>query len=254
MNLKTAAASLYICLALAGTLFGQGERATISGTVTDSTGAVVPQVSISVRNESTNVVLKTESNATGLYVAPALPPGSYEVTAQKQGFRTFKLSNIPLSVGLTATVDVHLEVGQLAEAVEVTATAVQLESQTSGMGGTVGTKQVTELPLISRDIRQLAALAPGVIPSRGQVGAGGSTIGTAGNSRISGGLAMQNAILMDGGDTRGFTSGGQSYTYPLESVAEFKIQTATYSAEFGRAGGGIMMWGTKSGTNFCVIL
>ena len=73
----------------------------------------------------------------------------------------------------------------------------------------------------------------------GQVGAGGSTIGFAGNSRIAGGLAQQNAILMDGGDTRGFNSNGTSYTYPLESVAEFKIQTATYSAEFGRAGGGV---------------
>jgi hypothetical protein len=240
---------LFLCTAFSGSLFAQGERATISGTVTDSTGAVVPQVSISVRNEGTNVVIKTESNATGLYVAPALPPGSYEVSAQKQGFRAYKMSNIPLSVGLTATVDVRLEVGQVAEAVEVTASAVQLEAQTSGMGGTVGTKQVTELPLVGRDIRQLASLAPGVIPSRGQAGVGNSTIGSAGNSRISGGLAMQNAILMDGGDTRGFTSGGQSYTYPLEAVAEFKIQTATYSAEFGRAGGGVINVASKSGTN-----
>ncbi len=251
MTPKTKNRLMYLCVPLvfSGILFAQGERATISGTVTDSTGALVPQVSISVRNENTNVVLKTESNATGLYVVPALPPGAYEVTAQKAGFRAFKVSNIPLSVGLTATVDVRLEVGQLAETVEVTAAAVQLEAQTSGMGGTVGTRQVTELPLLGRDIRQLVSLAPGVIPTRGQVGAGGSTIGGVGNSRISGGLANQNAVLMDGGDTRGFTSGGQSYTYPLESVAEFKVQTATYSAEFGRAGGGVINVASKSGTN-----
>ena len=211
---------LILCTAFSGILFAQGERATISGTVMDSTGAVVPQVSISIRNEGTNVVIKTESNATGLYVAPALPPGSYEVSAQKQGFKAFKISNIPMSVGLTATVDIHLDVGQVAETVEVTAAAVQLEAQTSGMGGTVGTKQVTELPLVGRDIRQLAALAPGVVPTRGQAGTGNSTIGSAGNARISGGLAMQNAILMDGGDTRGFVANGQSFTYPLESVAE----------------------------------
>jgi hypothetical protein len=227
----------------------QGERATISGTVTDASQAVVAGASISIRNVDTNVVSHATSNASGLFVFPALPPGTYDLTAEKQGFRQVKIAEIPLSVGLTATVDVKLEVGQISEAVQVTATAVQLEAQTSGMGATVGTRTVTELPLLGRDARQLSSLAPGVIPSRGQVGAGGSAVGLAGNSRIAGGLAMQNAILMDGGDTRGFTSGGQSYTYPLESVAEFKIQTATYSAEFGRAGGGVINVASKSGTN-----
>jgi len=106
-----------------GLLFAQGERATIVGTVTDSTGAVVPQVRVTVRNERTNIVNKTESNSLGLFVVPALEPGSYELTAEKQGFRTSKVSNIPLSVGLTATVDTKLEVGQISEAVKVTAAA-----------------------------------------------------------------------------------------------------------------------------------
>jgi carboxypeptidase family protein len=229
--------------------FPQGERATISGTVVDPTQAVVEGASITVRNVDTNVTSRAVSNSAGLFVFPALPPGTYDLTAEKAGFRAFKLSEIPLSVGLTATVEVKFEVGQIAEAVQVTATAVQLEAQTSGMGETVGTRAVTELPLIGRDPRQLSALAPGVIPTRGQVGAGGSTIGFAGNSRIAGGLAQQNAILMDGGDTRGFVSNGASYVYPLESVAEFKIQTATYSAEFGRAGGGVINVASKSGTN-----
>src|SRR5215467_9083599 len=108
-------------------IFGQGERATISGTVTDSTGALVPQARISVRNESTNIVNRAESNSSGLYVVPALEPGSYELTAEKQGFRSYKVSSIPLSVGLTATVDVKLEVGLVSEAVQVTAAAAQLE-------------------------------------------------------------------------------------------------------------------------------
>src|SRR5438105_14138562 len=104
-----------------GVLFAQGERATIGGTATDSSGAVVPQVRITVRNERTNIVNKAESNSTGLFVVPALPPGSYELTAEKQGFRTFKVSEIPLSVGLAATIDVKLDVGQVPEAVQVTA-------------------------------------------------------------------------------------------------------------------------------------
>ncbi|MCC6859304.1 MAG: carboxypeptidase regulatory-like domain-containing protein, partial [Bryobacterales bacterium] len=238
-----------LLLAAPAVMFGQGERATLSGTVTDATQAVVPAAAVTVRNLSTNVTSRTETTSAGLFVVPALPPGTYEVTVEKQGFRTFRETGIPLTVGLTATVNVRLEVGAVAEAVEVTATAVQLEAQTSGLGKVVETRRVVELPLLGRDPRQLAALVPGVIPTRGQVGAGGDAIGGAGNARISGGLAMQNAILMDGGDSRGFTSGGQSYAFPLESVAEFKIETASYSAEFGRAGGGVVNVASKSGTN-----
>jgi hypothetical protein len=232
-----------------GILFAQGERATISGSVTDPTQAVVPGAAIVVRNLDTNVTSRTVSNQAGLFVVPALPPGRYEVSAEKPGFRPFRTTNIPLSVGLTATVNVVLEVGAVSEAVEVQATAVQLEAQTSGLGKTVETRRVVELPLLGRDPRQLASLAPGVIPTRGQVGAGGDAVGSAGNSRISGGLAMQNAILMDGGDSRGFTSGGQSYAFPIESVAEFKVETASYSSEFGRAGGGVINVASRSGTN-----
>src|SRR5690348_2207810 len=118
----------------ASALFSQGERATISGTVTDSSQAIVESASISIRNVETNITTHGISNSSGVFVFPALPPGRYDLTAEKQGFRTFKLTDIPLSVGLTATVDVKLEVGQVSEAVQVTASAVQLEAQTSGMG------------------------------------------------------------------------------------------------------------------------
>jgi hypothetical protein len=242
--------SLPCFLALATAVaFSQGERATISGSVADATQAVVPGAAITVRNVETNVVSRTVSNNSGIFVIPALPPGMYELTAEKAGFRPSKTTGIPLSVGLTATVNVILEVGGVAEAVEVQATAVQLEAQTSGLGKTVETRRVVELPLLGRDPRQLASLVPGVIPTRGQAGVGNDAIGSAGNARISGGLAMQNAILMDGGDSRGFTSGGQSYTFPIESVAEFKVESASYSAEFGRAGGGVINVASRSGTN-----
>ncbi|MCC6590692.1 MAG: TonB-dependent receptor [Bryobacterales bacterium] len=238
-----------LALFSAATLLAQGERGTITGTVTDSTGAIVPGASVTLRNLGTNIQTRAESNSSGLYVFPALNPGSYDVTVERAGFRSRKISNIPLTTGLTATIDAVLEVGQVAETVEVQAAAVLLEAQTSGLGKTVETRRVVELPLLGRNPLQLAALAPGVIPSRGQVGAGGDAIGQASNSRISGGLAMQNAILMDGGDSRGFTSGGQSYAFPIESVAEFKVETANYSAEFGRAAGGTINVASRSGTN-----
>ncbi len=238
-----------VTLASAFSLWAQGERGTITGTVTDSSGAIVPRASVTLRNTGTNIRTQVETNSSGIYVFPALNPGSYDLAIEAPGFRPRRVSNIPLSTGLTATIDAVLEVGQVSEAVEVQAAAVQLEAQSSSLSKTVETRRVVELPLLGRNPLQLAALAPGVIPSRGQQGAGGDAIGQAANSRISGGLAMQNAILMDGGDSRGFTSGGQAYAFPIESVAEFKVETSSYSAEFGRSAGGVISVASRSGTN-----
>lgn len=238
------------CMAVfTAAVFAQGERGTITGTVTDTTGALVADAAVTLRNTGTNAQTRSQSNTAGIYVFPALNPGVYEVTCEKAGFRTRKVSGINLSIGLTATIDMQLEVGAVTESVNVSAAAVLLEAQTSSLGKTVETRRVVELPLLGRNPLQLAALAPGVIPSRGQVGVGGDAIGQAANSRISGGLAQQNAILMDGGDSRGFTSGGQSYTFPIESVAEFKVDTTTYSAEYGRSAGGVVNVASRSGTN-----
>ncbi|MCC6537027.1 MAG: carboxypeptidase regulatory-like domain-containing protein [Bryobacterales bacterium] len=242
-------ASLLWLASFASLLYAQGERGTITGTVSDSTGAVIAEANVTVRNVATNATQRTQSNSSGLYVFPALNPGAYEISVEKAGFKARRVTGINLSVNLTATIDAQLEVGSVTETLNVEAAAVLLEAQTSGMGKTVESRRVVELPLLGRNPLQLAALAPGVIPTRGQVGAGGDAIGQAGNSRIAGGLANQNAILMDGGDARGFTSGGQAYTFPIESVAEFKVETATYSAEFGRAGGGVVNVASRSGTN-----
>ena len=228
--------------------FPQGERATITGTISDTSQAVIPSASIALRNVATNITMRTESNSAGIYYFPALNPGTYEITVEKQGFRAKKISDIPLSTALTATINVVLDVGQVTETVNVQASAVQLETQTSGLSGTVETRRVVELPLLGRNPLQLSSLTPGVIPTSGQNNNSGA-IGNATNSRISGGLAMQNAVLMDGGESRGFTSGGQAYSVPLESVAEFKVETATYSSEFGHSGGGVVNVATKSGSN-----
>lgn len=227
----------------------QGERATISGTVTDTSQAIIPGAKVTLRNVATNIASTVESNSAGIYVFPALNPGTYDVTFERDGFRTRKVTGIPLSTGLTATVNAVMEVGAVSESISVQASAVQLETQTSGLSGTVETRRVVELPLLGRNPLQLASLAPGVIPTSAQGGNGSGAIGSATNSRINGGLAMQNAVLMDGGESRGFTSGGQSYSVPLESVAEFKIETATYSSEFGHSAGGVVNVATKSGTN-----
>src|SRR2546422_1031143 len=234
---------------LAGLAFGQGERATVTGSVSDSTQAVIPGATVAIRNIATNVVLRTTTNGAGLYYLPALPPGQYQVTAEKTGFRQARIDELTLTVGLTATVNIVLEVGTLSEAVEIKATAVQLEAQTSGLGKVVEMRRVVELPLLGRNPLGLASSAPGVLPISGQQANGGGIAGLATTSQINGGLAQQNGVLIDGGESRGTTESGNAYTVPLESVAEFKIETSTYSAEFGRAAGGIVNIATKSGSN-----
>ena len=246
---RSSVLALCFFVLLPSSAFPQGERATITGTVSDTSQAVVAGAHLTLRNVATNITTTAESNGSGLYVLPALNPGTYDLTFEKPGFRTRKVSNIPLSTGLTATIDAIMEVGSVADSVQVEASAVQLETQTSGLSSTVETRRVVELPLLGRNPLQLASLAPGVIPTSAQGGNGSGAIGSATNARMSGGLAMQNAVLMDGGESRGFTSGGQAYSVPLESVAEFKVETASYSSEFGHSGGGVVNVATKSGTN-----
>ncbi|MBZ2180770.1 MAG: TonB-dependent receptor domain-containing protein [Acidobacteriota bacterium] len=234
---------------MALSLLAQGERANVTGTITDASGATIPDAAVAIRNTATNVTTRSTTNNAGLYYLTNLQPGEYEINITKQGFRPARVAALRLTVGLTATVPVTLEVGTVTEAVEVTATAVQLEAQTSGLGKVVEQRRVVELPLLGRNPLALAATAPGVLPTSGQRGTGQDIVGVSTTSQINGGLAQQNGVLIDGGESRGTTESGNAYTVPLEAVGEFKVETSTYSAEFGRAAGGIVNVATKSGTN-----
>ena len=165
--------SIICCLfLLVSSAFPQGERATISGTVSDTSQAIIPGVKVSLKNVATNITATTESNSSGIYVFPSLSPGTYELTFEKEGFRTRRVSDIPLSTGLTATINAVMDVGSVTESVSVQASAVQLETQTSGLSSTVETRRVVELPLLGRNPLQLASLSPGVIPTSAQGGNG----------------------------------------------------------------------------------
>lgn len=233
----------WLSLLAAGLAWAQGERAAVTGTVTDRSGAVVAGAAVSIRNLATNVVLRTNTNASGIYYLPALNPGRYELRVEHAGFRPSVINDIPLGAGVTATFDVMLEVGGVAEAVEVRATAVQLESQTTALGKVLPTSTINGLPLIGRNVLQLVSLLPGVTP------VGGDTNGDATNAKMSGGLARDNGVLTDGGESRATVNSKSAFTIPMEAVAEYRVDTATYAAEFGRAAGGVVNLVTKSGTN-----
>jgi hypothetical protein len=240
----------FFCLfvGLATVLFGQGERATLTGFVTDSSKAAVPDAQVLLRNTATNVVTRTTTNTEGLYYITSILPGTYEITVQKAGFRPARVENLPLTTGLAATQDVVLEVGAVQEAVEVNATAVQIEAQSSDMNTVVTTRPVAELPILGRDPLSFAALAPGVIPTQGQQSNPG-IIGRVTTSQIGGGLAQQNGVLIDGAESRGTTESGNAYSIPVEAVQEFKLETASFNAQYGRVAGGVAILATKSGTN-----
>ncbi|MGI8990560.1 MAG: carboxypeptidase regulatory-like domain-containing protein [Bryobacteraceae bacterium] len=247
--LRTTLSLCCIAFLAAPFAFGQAEQASITGSVSDVSKAIVPDAQVTVRNLATNVTVHTASNSAGLYYVRALTPGTYELSVEKSGFRSSRIENIPLTVGLTATVDVTMQVGTVSESVEVQASAVQLEAQTSGVGTVINTRPVLELPLLGRNPLSFAALAPGVIPTSGQQSNGGGIVGVATTAQIGGGLAQQNGVLIDGAESRGTTESGNSFSLPVEAVAEVKIETTTYAANLGRAAGGIINIATKSGTD-----
>lgn len=224
-----------------GLAMAQVEQATIVGTVTDPSGAVIPKAKVSVRNVATGVVVSTETNAVGMYRVPFLHPGTYDVVVESPGFKTARVSGINLAVGLVATVDVTLEVGAVGTEVTVAATAVQLEEQSATLGSVISSSQITQLPLLGRNPYSLVALAPGVVPK------GGSAAGV--RPIINGGRSNTSEVLLDGAESRNTTTMDIAYTPPLEAVQEFKVLTNNFSAEFGRSGGGVLTAATRSGTN-----
>jgi outer membrane receptor protein involved in Fe transport len=249
-NFKTLC--VVLCLALTLSLaaaFGQGERASVTGTVTDNTQAIVLDASVTIRDRATHVQTRTTTNSAGLFFITNLPPGNYDLTVAKAGFETSTVENIPLTLTLVATINVTLHIGSISQTVAVTATAVQLESQSSALQSTVTTRTVEDLPNISASPLAYAALVPNVVPTTGQQSLGNAVIGSATTAQMGGGLAQQNGYLVDGAESRGTNENGAAYSVPLEAVAEVRVDTTTYSAEFGRAIGGITQVATKSGTD-----
>jgi hypothetical protein len=218
----------------------QTEQGAITGVVIDQTGAAVPKAKVSAINTNTQVVATTESNDYGNYKIPYLLPGPYTVTAQKQGFSQAKVANISLPVGLTATINLTLRPGTVQTAVTVEANAELLDLQSSQLGYNVSSQQVLQLP-ISRNPYNTIGLAPGVM--------GNSAAGTGTGAIIGGGRASTSGVLFDGQETRNNSTGGNSYTPPMEAVGEIRVLTSNFSAEYGRSTGGVITAAGRTGTN-----
>jgi hypothetical protein len=217
----------------------QVEQATITGTVTDQSGALIPGARVVVTNLRTGTVVETVTNDEGEYRVPYLHPGQYEISVELTGFSKARVPDVSLKVGQIATVNVSLKPGEISDAVTVTASAIQLERSSASLGNVVGSLQLLELPLFGRNPYALVTLAPGVLP-RGNTGTG---------PIINGGRSNTTEFLLDGAESRNSTTNDIAYTPPLEVVQEFKVITNSMAAEFGRSGGGVVTAATRAGSN-----
>src|SRR2546422_2657344 len=240
--------SMNLGIILLGLLF-QGTTATVSGTISDNSGAVVPGVKIVVLNEETGIAREVQSNETGRYTAPSLGLGNYRVTASKEGFQTQVRSGITLTVNRQAIVNFELPLGTISESVEVRGEAPLVETTKGGLGSLVQSNTINDLPLNGRDLAQLITLQTGVVEYSG----GDADLGSGKLLVVSGARPTTNVFMIDGVAIESYTqktpTGASGQFLGAEAVREFRVESNAYSAEFGRGTGGIFNVATKSGTN-----
>jgi TonB-dependent Receptor Plug Domain. len=241
---------LAVLLALISPTFVQAQdTGYISGTVTDKSGAAVAGADVLVKNTAGSLTRATQTNNEGAYVVPGLPGDAYDLTVTAKGFQKFTAQHIVLSVAEKARIDVQLTVGAISEEIVVTGESVsQVETTSSEIGTTISGKQVNNLELNGRNFTQLVTLTPGVV---NQTGSDEGTVGVYGNVAYSmnGGRTEYNNWELDGGDNMDNGSNSTLNVYPnLEAIAEFKVLTSNYGAQYGRNGSGTVEVETKSGT------
>lgn len=248
---RIGAGALFLIAAVAG--FGQEFRAGVSGTVTDPQGAIIPNVEIEARNVATGQSFRTVTNETGNYALPVLPVGRYTVTATAPGFKKAVREDLELRVGDRIQLDFKLELGAIAEQVTVTSEAELLQTATASRGQVVDSDKVRDLPLLGRNPFMLALVSSGVqwintLQSRSARPFDNSP----GNMIINGGRSWTSEILLDGApntNTESDQAANAGFIPSPDASEEFKIQTNTYDAQYGRTGGGIISLTLKSGTN-----
>jgi hypothetical protein len=224
---------------------------TISGVVQDATGAVIPGVSVTVRNVDTGITRMLITDEQGRYRGPNLPPGAYEVEAMLAGFQTEIRRGINLTVGQEAVVNFGLQVGQVADQIEVTEEAAAVEVNNATISGLVNQDTIRDMPLNGRSFTDLIPLQAGTVLARNNTTT--SALGGGAKISISGSRPLTNNFLLDGtdiNDPRGAVPGGATgMSLGVDTVREFRVLTNSYSAEYGRSSGGVLTAVTRSGTN-----
>ncbi|HTS35322.1 MAG TPA: carboxypeptidase regulatory-like domain-containing protein [Candidatus Solibacter sp.] len=226
------------------------DTATLTGTIRDNSGAVIPGAAVSIKSLATGAVRDLTTNSSGEYVAAALAPGQYNLTVSLAGFRTYVAKGVTLRVAQNARIDVTMQVGNTHEEVTVVGQGLaQVNTESSELGGTITGKELTQLQLNGRNFTQLITLVPGV---SNQTGQDEGTVGVEGSIAysVNGGRTEYNNWEVDGGDMMDNGSNFSLNVYPsVEAIDEVQVLTSNYGAQYGKNGSGTIEVETKSGTN-----
>ena len=257
MPLRHVAAVLLLVLVTAWCARAQVAGATLTGVVADESGGGVAGAQVAIKNLGTGGVRQVTTNSDGLYSAPNLLPGSYDVTVSANGFQTTVQKGVTLTVGATQALNIGLRLGQLTQTVEVNAALPSIQTTSSTVSATVDSTTVRELPLNGRDWTSLATLEPGVTSIPNQVGTGFSANkGNRGfgNQLSNGGhRANENTYRVNGISindySNGSPGGASGLNLGVDGIQEFSVLTSDYTAEYGRTSGAVINAITKSGVN-----
>ncbi|MCC6588064.1 MAG: TonB-dependent receptor [Bryobacterales bacterium] len=236
----------------------QQTTGTVTGTVADQSGAVLPKVQVKLTNTRTNVVYQTETDTAGVYSLPFLPAGNYQLIGTATGFKTASVQPFDLQVGQTARVDLRFEIGEVTQAVEVSAATSALQTESASVGAVIDASKIVDLPLNGRNFVQLAQLIPGVQPGtpgsitvrrgRGSIGETSRSFGQTAMS-ANGARDTNNRFYLDGVEFMDYDAFSYPFALSVDSLSEFRVETSTYSAEYGASPGGQVSILTKRGTN-----
>ena len=239
---------LLVLILIVPAAWAQMDTGTVTGVLHDEQGAVIANATVTIRNLDTGVATTTKANDDGTYQALGLIPGTYSVEATAQGFGPAKNPSVEVHVKTRAQVDFTLKVGATQEQIEVSESGIQLQTQSADVGVVIGTSQINDLPLNSRRYADLALLSPGIFKNPSVANAAPDRFSSNGNSET------QNYFALDGvdnnsGSTNLQEGSVQNVQPPPDAIQEFRLQTRTYSAEFGTSAGAVVNASVKSGTN-----
>ena len=244
------ALTLFLVSIACGSAIAQEFRATVTGRITDPSGAAVPNATVTIRSAQTNEAVSVTTNAEGIYNATFLRPGVYSFTVEATGFKRFVRDRQDLQVGQKATIDLSLEVGATSETVTITAEAPLLDESKADRGNVIENKRIVELPLNARNPFMLATLTPGITYNGPAIYQRPFDNGAIADWSINGGLNRSNEFLLDGAPNNSIQGGNNlAYVPPVDAVGEFKIITNSYDAQYGRTAGGVVNVQIKSGGN-----
>lgn len=237
-----------------------GTTGSISGTITDPTGAVIPGAKLTVINTAQGIQRNTTSDSKGSYTFPSLPVGQYRLQVEATGFKSQRRTTLNVDLDSVLEVDLKLELAEKVEEVNVTESPTHVETASTQVGEVISGKSMTAVALNGRSFTDLLALQPGIVPATTQqpdsIVMAGVTAAIApsgglnpGNQSVSGQREDANGFMVNGGDVKELMNGGTSIVPNLDSIAEFRILTNNFDAEYGNYSGGIVNVLTKAGSN-----